>query len=130
MASVPLRRDPEATRRTIGIVLYVLGMLAGGFLLVAMLFFPALLALFVPPLKKHGGGVFGWLEARYRGFLPAVIDQRVWLCAASVVALVVVGFFYGRSGAEFVPRIFEGDAVVAMRRAPSISLDEARKLDL
>ena len=34
--------DPEATRRTIGIVLYVLGMLVGGFLLVAMLFFPAL----------------------------------------------------------------------------------------
>jgi RsiW-degrading membrane proteinase PrsW (M82 family) len=44
MVSVPLARDPEATRRTIGIVLYVLGMLAGGFLLVAMLFFPALLS--------------------------------------------------------------------------------------
>ena len=44
MVSVPLRRDPEATRRTIGIVLYVLGMLVGGFLLVAMLFFPALLS--------------------------------------------------------------------------------------
>ncbi|MBX3199559.1 MAG: PrsW family intramembrane metalloprotease [Labilithrix sp.] len=39
-----MRRDPEATRRTIGIVLYVLGMLVGGFLLVAMLFFPALLS--------------------------------------------------------------------------------------
>ncbi len=44
MVSVPLRRDPEATRRIIGIVLYVLGMLVGGFLLVAMLFFPALLS--------------------------------------------------------------------------------------
>src|SRR5262249_20266215 len=44
MVSVPLRRDPEATRRTIGIVLYVLGMLVGGFLLVVMLFFPALLS--------------------------------------------------------------------------------------
>src|SRR5688572_6517078 len=41
---VPLARDPESTRRTIGIVLYVLGMLVGGFLLVAMLFFPALLS--------------------------------------------------------------------------------------
>ncbi|HVJ92021.1 MAG TPA: PrsW family intramembrane metalloprotease [Labilithrix sp.] len=39
-----MRRDPEATRRTIGIVLYVLGMLSGGFLLVLMLFFPALLS--------------------------------------------------------------------------------------
>lgn len=44
MVPVRLQRDPEATRRTIGIVLYVLGMLAGGFLLVAMLFFPALLS--------------------------------------------------------------------------------------
>lgn len=41
MVSVPLRRDPEATRRTIGIVLYVLGMLIGGTLLVALLFLPA-----------------------------------------------------------------------------------------
>jgi protease PrsW len=44
MAPLPLQRDPEKTRRTIGIVLYVLGMLAGGFLLVAMLFFPAVLS--------------------------------------------------------------------------------------
>jgi protease PrsW len=44
MVSVALQRDPESTRRTIGIVLYVLGMLVGGFLLVAMLFFPALLS--------------------------------------------------------------------------------------
>src|SRR5436190_13439093 len=44
MVSVPLRNDPEATKRTIGIVLYILGMLFGGFLLVALLFFPALLS--------------------------------------------------------------------------------------
>src|SRR5690349_5946266 len=44
MVSVPLRRDPEATRRTVGIVLYVLGMLIGGALLVLMIFFPALLS--------------------------------------------------------------------------------------
>src|SRR5262245_19149091 len=44
MVSVPLARNPESTRRTVGIVLYVLGMLAGAFLLVVMLFFPALLS--------------------------------------------------------------------------------------
>ncbi len=42
MVSVPLRRDPEAGRRTVGIVLYVLGMLFGGLLLVLLMFFPAL----------------------------------------------------------------------------------------
>lgn len=44
MVSVPLRRDPEATRRAIGGVLYGAGLLAGGALLVLMLFFPALLS--------------------------------------------------------------------------------------
>lgn len=44
MVAVRLSRDPEATRRTVGIVLYVIGMLVGGLLLVAMLFFPALLS--------------------------------------------------------------------------------------
>lgn len=40
----PAKKDPEATRRTIGIVIYVLGMLIGGFLLVMMLFFPAVVS--------------------------------------------------------------------------------------
>ncbi len=44
MVSVPLRRDPEATRRTVGGVVYTVGMLAGGALLVLMMFFPALLS--------------------------------------------------------------------------------------
>jgi RsiW-degrading membrane proteinase PrsW (M82 family) len=44
MVSVRLQRDPEATRRGIGIALYVLGMAIGGLLLVLLLFFPALLS--------------------------------------------------------------------------------------
>ena len=44
MASVTLARDPEKSRRTVGIVLYILGMLSGGFLLVLLLFAPALLS--------------------------------------------------------------------------------------
>ena len=34
---------------------------------------------------------------------------------------------FGRAGAEFVPRIFEGDAVVTIRRAPSISLGQGAR---
>jgi RsiW-degrading membrane proteinase PrsW (M82 family) len=44
MVSVPLARDPEKTRRSVGIVLYLLGVGVGGLLLVLMLFFPALLS--------------------------------------------------------------------------------------
>ncbi len=44
MVSVPLRRDPESGRRTVGIVLYVIGMLIGGLLLSLLMFFPALIS--------------------------------------------------------------------------------------
>jgi RsiW-degrading membrane proteinase PrsW (M82 family) len=44
MASVTLARDPEKSRRTVGIVIYILGMLSGGFLLILLLFAPALLS--------------------------------------------------------------------------------------
>jgi cobalt-zinc-cadmium resistance protein CzcA len=36
----------------------------------------------------------------------------------------------GALGADFVPRIDEGDIVVAIRRIPSIGISEARRLDL
>src|SRR5688572_7496761 len=44
MVAVPLRHDPEATRRTIGIVLLVLGMLFGLCVQFLMLFIPRLLS--------------------------------------------------------------------------------------
>jgi RsiW-degrading membrane proteinase PrsW (M82 family) len=44
MVAVPLRRDPEAGRRTVGIVLYIIGMLIGALLLSMLMFFPALLS--------------------------------------------------------------------------------------
>ncbi|WXA85675.1 efflux RND transporter permease subunit [Pendulispora rubella] len=52
------------------------------------------------------------------------------LVGASVAGLFGVVFAFAGSGAEFVPRIFEGDAILAMLRAPSVSLEEARRLDL
>jgi cobalt-zinc-cadmium resistance protein CzcA len=48
----------------------------------------------------------------------------------AIAGLVVVAWRFSRAGAEFVPRIFEGDVDVTIRRAPSIALAEARKLDL
>ena len=42
MVSVPLARDPERGRRTFGIVVYTLGMLIGGVLLLLLMFLPSL----------------------------------------------------------------------------------------
>ncbi|HEU4407096.1 MAG TPA: CusA/CzcA family heavy metal efflux RND transporter [Polyangiaceae bacterium] len=101
-----------------------------GALAYTVLFFPALLALAVTPAGGHGPGWLASVEALYARLLPWAVRRRWELLGASGAALVATGWAFGGAGAEFVPRIFEGDAVVAMRRAPSIGLDEARKLDL
>ncbi len=101
-----------------------------GALVYSVLFFPAVLVTIVPPAKGHGPK---WIEAIghfYERRIPWTLTHRYPLLAGSAVSLVLVGWLFSRSGAEFVPRIFEGDAVVTIRRAPSISLDAARKLDL
>jgi heavy metal efflux system protein len=101
-----------------------------GALVYAVAFFPAVLVLLVPPAKGHGPRWLEYLAARYSAALPGIVRMRwVWIAAALGV-LLASGWLFGRQGAEFVPRIFEGDAVVTIRRAPSISLDAALKLDL
>jgi cobalt-zinc-cadmium resistance protein CzcA len=101
-----------------------------GALVYAIVFFPAVLVALVPPATGHGPR---WLEHLGRGYariLPSIVRRRwLWLATAAAV-LGASGWVFSRQGAEFVPRIFEGDAVVTIRRAPSISLDAALKLDL
>ncbi len=101
-----------------------------GALVYSVVFFPPLLVLAVPPAKAHGPVWLEHLAERYERFLPTVLKLRWPLLGASLAALVGVGFSFSKAGAEFVPRIFEGDCVLAMLRAPSISLEEARRLDL
>src|SRR5690606_34939735 len=61
-APMPVKRDPEATLRIVGIILYVVGMLAGGLLLLVYIFIPAL-------LSKNAGA---WMQAMFIGALLAV----------------------------------------------------------
>lgn len=96
----------------------------------SVVFFPAVLVVLVPPAKGHGPHWIGWISNHYRRLVPLTLRFRYPLLVGSVVALGVAGWLFSRAGAEFVPRIFEGDAVVTIRRAPSISLDAARKLDI
>ena len=101
-----------------------------GALVYSVVFFPPLLVLAVPPAKGHGPMWLEHLAHGYERVLPSVLRWRWPLLGASLASLVVVGLSFAKSGAEFVPRIFEGDCVLAMLRAPSISLEEARRLDL
>jgi cobalt-zinc-cadmium resistance protein CzcA len=101
-----------------------------GALVYAILFFPAVLATVVKPASAHGPR---WIEAlgeRYARTLPTIVSLRWPLLGCAMLMLGTVGWAFASSGAEFLPRIFEGDAVVTIRRAPSISLEQAQALDL
>jgi heavy metal efflux system protein len=101
-----------------------------GALIYSVIFFPALIVLLVPPSKHHSGGWIGWVTAAYAPLLKRALAWNWPLLAAMTMALAGTAWLFSGAGAEFVPRIFEGDAVVAIRRAPAISIDHARKLDL
>ena len=101
-----------------------------GALVYSVVFFPGLVVLAVPPARDHGPM---WLEKiahRYETWIPGAVRRKWVFVGASVALLVGVSFVFSRAGAEFVPRIFEGDCVLALQRPPSISLEEARRLDL
>lgn len=101
-----------------------------GALVYSILFFPALMVLFVQPAAGHGPAWLERLTHAYERLLGVAMKARWPLLGANAAALVAVGFAFSQAGAEFVPRIFEGDCILAMLRAPSISLEEARRLDL
>ena len=82
--------------------------------LVYPVFFPGLLVLAVPPAKDHGPA---WLERiahSYERFVPVTLRDRWPLVGVSAFALVAVVIAFNGAGAEFVPRIFEGDCILAM----------------
>ena len=101
-----------------------------GALVYSVVFLPALLAVFVPPLRKDGARWLRPLARLYGWLLPGALRLRWPLLLAAAVALVVSGVVFAGKGANFVPRIDEGDLVVTIRRAPSINLEEAKRLDL
>ncbi|MBX7101408.1 MAG: CusA/CzcA family heavy metal efflux RND transporter, partial [Myxococcaceae bacterium] len=101
-----------------------------GALTYALVFFPAMLVLLVPAREHHGPK---WMDAVVAACAKLVqfgLAHRGAVLLTAVAALALTAWRFGALGAEFVPRIFEGDAVVTIRRAPSISIAQARELDL
>jgi heavy metal efflux system protein len=101
-----------------------------GALIYAVVFFPAVLVFVVPPREHHGPKWMDWVAAQYDKMIHGFIRHRVPILGVALVGLVVVAWRFAATGAEFVPRIFEGDIVVTIRRAPSISFNKAKELDL
>jgi heavy metal efflux system protein len=101
-----------------------------GALVYSVLFFPAMIALFVAPAKDHGPRYMERVSEWYSRALPWALKYKAILLVGAAVSLTAAGVLIAGAGADFLPRIDEGDMVVTIRRAPSINLEQARDLDL
>lgn len=103
----------------------------GGSLVFALVVFPAGAVTFLKPPKKPGHhGLLSKLEGPYRKAVAVAVARRTPLMIGAVALLALTLPIAGTLGADFVPRIDEGDITVAIRRMPSIGITEARRLDL
>jgi cobalt-zinc-cadmium resistance protein CzcA len=100
-----------------------------GSVIFSLFTFPAGAAL----LLKPGGHEAGWLaklDAPYERLVRWALAKRFVLVGVAVSLLLLTLPIGAGLGADFIPRIDEGDLVVAIRRIPSIGITEARDLDL
>jgi heavy metal efflux system protein len=108
-----------------------MAMALGGSLVFALMVFPAAAVTFLKPPKEPGHhGLLHRLTEPYLRGVRLAVRHRVPLLAGAIALLVGVLPVAATLGADFVPRIDEGDIVVAIRRLPSIGISEARRLDL
>ena len=101
-----------------------------GALVYSIFFFPPLLVVLMPPPKTEGPRWARALEHGYERLLAGAMRLRWPLLGGATVAFAASLALLAGAGADFVPRIDEGDLNVAIRRAPSINLARAKELDL
>ncbi len=102
----------------------------GGALLFTLTFFPAVCALALRTSrrpKKHGG-FFERLTEGYGNLLRRGLKKPAFPLTAAACALVIAIPFAGALGAEFVPRLDEGEFALDVRRIPSVALSTAQNL--
>ena len=73
-------------------------------------------------------GIVRWLLAGYRTVVGKMVQSRHWSISLAVLMLAAGIGVFPFLGSEFVPRLNEGDLMVRVTMAPSISLDDARDI--
>jgi cobalt-zinc-cadmium resistance protein CzcA len=71
--------------------------------------------------------VLRWLLVPYRPMVRFFVRKRSAAVALAVVLLLIGGAIFPQLGSEFRPKLNEGDLIVNLTLAPSISLSEAKR---
>ena len=104
----------------------------GGALLFSLTAFPALAAMLVltspPSTPRRQRASSARARRAYDRLLERTLDRPKPVLAVAAAALVVTGVVATSLGAEFVPRLDEGELSLDIKRLPSISITEAQRL--
>jgi len=95
-------------------------------MLLALTFVPAAVAVFLNrPVRHQNNRLMRGLRAAYRPVLGMALRLRVLVVLAAVLLVAAAGWQATRFGAEFIPRLDEGDFAVHALRIPGTGLDQA-----
>ena len=97
-----------------------------GSLVLTLTLVPVLASLFLQRARlEHEPRFVGSLRRLYLRALDAVLSRRAWSLAAAAAVLVGAAWAATGLGAEFIPRLDEGDIVLQSFRLPSVALSES-----
>lgn len=103
----------------------------GGAVVFTLTAFPALAAyVLAAPAHAHdeNKGVFAWARRLYGRMLDVTLGRPKTTLAISILFLVGAVAVGRTLGAEFVPRLDEGELSLDVKRLPSVSITEAQRL--
>jgi len=98
-----------------------------GSLVFALFVAPAASRLLKAPARPAETETTGSLEARLGAAIGFFVARRALAAGLAMVMLATGALAFTRLGSEFSPRLNEGDILVRMTMAPSISLDAAKE---
>ncbi|MFO0623736.1 MAG: CusA/CzcA family heavy metal efflux RND transporter [Polyangia bacterium] len=106
-----------------------------GALVFTLTVFPALAAMVLkaPSVQSgdghgHHGGVWGRLQNAYTTQLDRLLSRPMMVYAVVLGLMVVTALASSNLGAEFIPRLEEGQFAFDVKRLPSVSITEAQRL--
>ena len=102
-----------------------------GVVILCLTYIPMMTASFIQPPKTDkktwGERVINKLENAYRPVINGALKHGKWVVSSSVVLLIVGFFLFSRMGAEFMPKLDEGDFAFQALLKPGTSLSEVKR---